>query len=156
MEKDLQTKIVQALETGFNTHLNRSFLYSPFRLFFNLFKKSNPKLMDGARQVIGEDILEIISALDGFDQSIFLVKQSQLTHKGKELLKKCYNIGIRVLKKDLNITLAFRALRDSELRQEIYQHILEQVQEVAFSLIDTQSAIADDAKNNITEDGIDD
>ncbi len=145
MEKNLQTEIVQALETGFNTHLNRSFIYSPFRLFFNLFKKSNPKSVENARQIIREDIFEIISAIDGFDQSLFLVKQNQLTPKGKELLKKCYNIGIRILKKELTVTLAFRALRDYELLQEVYNHILEEVQAAVFGFFDVQPAI--DANN---------
>jgi len=151
MERNLQTDIVQALETGFNTHLNRSFIYSPFRLFFNLFKKSNPKSIDSARQMIGEDVLEIISAIEGFDQSIFLVNQNQLTSKGKELLKRCYNIGIRVLKKDITVSLAFRALRNYELRQEIYRHILEQLQNAVFSLIEVKSEIGAEAQNNIAE-----
>jgi hypothetical protein len=154
MEKNLQTDIVQALETGFNTHLKRSFIYSPFRLFFNLFKKGNPKSVDRARQIIGEDILEILIAIDGFDQSIFLVKQNQLTPKGKELLKKCYNIGIRVLKNDLTTILAFRALRDYELRQETYQHILEQVQDAVFSLIEVKPEVNAATQDNIAEDKV--
>jgi hypothetical protein len=153
-EKNLQAEIVQALEAGFNTHLNRSFVYSPFRLFFNLFTKTNPKSIDNARQIIREDVWEIISAIDGFDQSIFLVRQNQLTPKGKELLKKCYNIGIRVLKQELTVTLAFKALRSYELRQEIYRHILEQLQDAVVILIDKKPAIDTDTTtdtDNITD-----
>ncbi len=146
-EKNLPTEIVQAMEAGFDKHLNRSITYSPFRLFFNLFKKTNPKLMGNVRQTIREDVLEIISAIDGFDQSIFIVKQNQLTPQGKELLKKCYNIGIRVLKKDLTVILAFRALRDYKLRQETYRYVLEQLQDAVLAIIETQPLIGDDATN---------
>jgi hypothetical protein len=141
-EKNLQTEIVKALEAGFNKHLNRSIVYSPFRLFFNLFKKSNPKSIERVRVMIVEDVLEIISALEGFSEAIFLVKQNQFTPKGKELLKKCYNIGIRILKNDLTVMLAFKALRDSELRQEIYQGVLEQVQSAVFGMLEAQPVIA--------------
>lgn len=137
-EKTLQTEIVKALEDGFNKHLNRSIIYSPFRLFFNLFKKSNPKSIEHAKQIIAEDILEIISAIEGFNESIFLVKQNQFTPKGKELLKKCFNIGIRILKTDLTVMLAFRALRDYALRQDIYNNILEQVQNAVFVILEPQ------------------
>jgi hypothetical protein len=142
-EKNLQTEIVQAMEAGFNKHLGRSIIYSPFRLFFALFKKSHPKSVEYARQIIREDVEAIISAIDGFDQSVFIIKQNQFTPKGKELLKKCYNIGIRVLKKDLTVTLAFRALRDYEMRQEIYQHILEQLQDAVFNLIQTTQTLVE-------------
>jgi len=149
-QKNLQTEIVKALEDGFNKHLNRSIIYSPFRLFFNLFKKSNPKSIERAREIIREDVFHIMSEVVGFDESVFLVKQNQFTPKGKELLKKCYNIGIRILKKDLTVMLAFKALRNHELREEIYQDILVQIQNAIFMLLEPQPLI-EEQTNQIEE-----
>ncbi len=144
-EKNLQIEIVKALEDGFNKHLNRSIIYSPFRLFFSLFKKSNPKLMERAREIIRKDVLGVLTEITGFDETVFLVKQNQFTPKGKELLKKCYNIGIRILKKDLTVMLAFRAIRDQQLREEIYNNILVQVQNAVFIILNPQPLIEEEA-----------
>jgi hypothetical protein len=146
--QNLEFKIVQALEDGFNKHLKRSFVYSPFRLFFNLFKKANPKSVEQARQILREDILKIISSIEGFNQAIFLVKQTQLTPKGKEMLKKCYNIGIRILKYELTVTLAFKALRDHNLLQDIYENILKEVQEVVAAMIAPKDLVSEQKIEN--------
>lgn len=134
-ERNLPTEVAHALEAGFNKHLNRSIIFSPFRLFFNLFKKSNPKIMDKVREVIRSDIAQLLGGLENFSEAIFIVKQNQITPAGKEFLTRCYNIGIRLLKKDLTVMMAFKAIRDAELRDQIYGHILEQIQNSAFELL---------------------
>jgi hypothetical protein len=135
IDKELAREAVKAMEAGFYKHLNRSFIYSPFKLFFNLFKKSNQGTIAHAKEVIRQDVQKILQQIDNFEESKFIDDDDKITPIGKKFLQKCYNIGINILKKDLTIGLAFKAIRDHNLRGQIYDNILHSVQNVAERLL---------------------
>ena len=136
-DQKLAAEIARIIEAGINRHLNDSMLYSPFKLFFNLFKKSRPQLINQARSMLKEDISQRFNKIKNFDQNLF-INEDRFLEAGNLLMKKCYNIGIRLLKKDLTIVLAFKALRSQELQWQIYEHILDQTQNVAEEILKTQ------------------
>ena len=55
--------------------------------------------------------------------------------EGDLMIKRCYNIGIKLVKQ-INVKTAFKALKDKNLQQEIYTHILEKVREKAIRTIE--------------------
>ena len=136
MNKDyLSQEIVKMLEAGFNKQLNQSIFYSPLRLFYNLFKKTNPQAIERVKEILREDIGKCLNGIENFDQSFF-IEAGQFSAAGNQLMKKCYNIGIKLLKKDLTVRLAFRAFRNPDLQQKIYYHILERVQICTIKILD--------------------
>jgi hypothetical protein len=126
IEKDLFVEVVRLVEAGMNKFLNRSILYSPFRLFFNLFKRHNPRTMDSIREMVRNDVEQVLGNIENFNQVIF-VASNGWTMSGKDFLRSCYNIGINILRKKVTMMMAFKAFRDYELRNEIYNYILEEV-----------------------------
>ncbi|MFZ8864396.1 MAG: hypothetical protein ACO2XZ_00800 [Rickettsiales bacterium] len=123
-DRNFNAEIVTAIEAGINKYLANSFKYSPFRLALNLFKNANPKLIYQIREVVQNDINHFMMNISGYDPTIF-VAEGALTAKGKQMLKICYNIGIHLLRDQLNVKLAFKALYNHNVRLQIYDYILE-------------------------------
>jgi len=129
-ERELSFEIVKAMETGVNRYLNKSIIYSPFRLFYNLFKKANLNLIEQARNMVREDVRRQLDSIENFNDKTF-IEGSTIKPKGMKLLQICYNIGIRLLKEKLTVMTAFKVMRNHELRDEIYNYILNEVKEAA-------------------------
>ena len=127
MQRDFATEIVIAMERGVDKYLAASIKYAPFRIFYNLFKKANPILMDQIRGAVRNDVYNVITAIPGFSFEVFLV-DDELQPKGKQLLQICYNIGIHILKKQLNVRMAFKVVTNSHVRNQIYSYILNVVE----------------------------
>lgn len=134
-QKNLATEIVRIVEAGIDRHLNRSIVYSPFRLFYNLFKKNNPQTMNRVRTMVSDDIGECLNDIKNFDANIF-ISNDQITPPGTELLRICYNIGINLMKKELTVVMAFKALRSIEVREKVYNYVLEQIINNVTRLVD--------------------
>jgi len=133
-ERDFPTEIVKAIETGINKHLDSSFKYSPFKLAFNLFKRSNPRLMDQVRGMVRNDIQVTIAQIQGYNPEVFM-SGGILTIKGKQMLKISYNIGIHLMRNQLNVLMAFKALTNSAVRNQIYTYILQVTQRSVSSVL---------------------
>jgi hypothetical protein len=125
-DKDLFIEIVKAIEAGVNKHLGNSMLYSPFKVFFNLFKRANPNLMNNIRGRVRNDIYNRLTHISGFNTEVFLI-DNNLTDKGHNLLKICYNLGIHFLKKELTVVSAFKVVTNHHFRSHMYNHILDLV-----------------------------
>ena len=124
---NLSAQATKLLESGATKHLNRSFVYSPLRYFFNRFKRNNPKTIEQARQIVKQDIQQIFNQTPNFNENLFL--QSEVpTKTGKEFLTRIYNIGINLLKKDLTVRKAFKILTNSTFRSQTYNQILKSIQ----------------------------
>ena len=136
-EKDLFSEATRLLEAGINKHLNKSIVYSPLRLFYNMFKKRNPQLMSNIRESVCNDIEQCLISIENFNQNIF-VAPSSWSPQGKDFLRACYNIGIDVLRKKLTVMLAFRVMKDASLRDKIYNDILSDVQEAAINALNVK------------------
>lgn len=121
----LSSQLATIIEAGVERQLNSSIKYSPFRLFYSLFKKKNPQTIQNIRNMLMRDIEQIISGIDNFNAQVF-VKNEALNDAGMLLRKRSYNIGIRIVKK-LSVKMAFRAVRDPDLQNKIYNYILKQV-----------------------------
>lgn len=130
----LTTKLASITEAGIERQLNQSIFYSPFRLFYRLFKKKNPQLIQQIRELLANDIQNELLSLENWDQEIFIKKGGHLSAEGNLLIKRCYNIGIRLVKK-LSVKMAFRALRDRSLQQELYGYILDQTKEKTITIL---------------------
>lgn len=122
----LSQEITKLIEAGINKHIKSSFLYSPFRIALDLFKKSNPNTMRQVRSYVAQDIENILQNIEHYNEEIFLY-EGGFSSKGQEVRKLAYNIGIRLMKNHINTRIAFKALRNNEVRQEIYSYILENV-----------------------------
>ena len=133
---NLPSEITRLIELGINTHINRTFFYSPLKLMLNLFKKRNTNLVEQVRQNVSNDISILLSKIDGFENEIFF-NHGAITQPGKQLLKTSYNIGIKLMKYKLNLRLSFMALRDKKLQQEIYNYILEEIKKAASNHINS-------------------
>ncbi|MES2676686.1 MAG: hypothetical protein V4612_00015 [Pseudomonadota bacterium] len=133
-EQNLSAEIVRLLEAGINKHLNRSFIYSPLKLFYNLFKKNNPQTIASIREMVRDDVEKCLSEIDNFKQEIF-VAANGWTMPGKDFLRACYNIGINLLRKKLTVMTAFKAFRDSAVRDNIYNDLLEEVRSAAIKVM---------------------
>ena len=123
-DKDLFIEIVKAVEAGVNKHLDNSIVYSPFKIFLNLFKRANPNLMNNIRGKVRNDIYDRLTYISGFNAEVFLV-DNNLTDKGRNLLKICYNLGIYFLKKELTVVSAFKMVSNKHFRSHMYNHILD-------------------------------
>lgn len=142
VKKDLYVEIVRALEAGVDKQLNRSFLYSPFRLFYNIFKKNNPQTMDYARQSVRHDVEHILEEIPNFNSELF-IKDGKITKIGRQILQKSYSIGIHILKKKLTVVSAFKALRDNQFRTQIYNYMLSCIKNAAIFIIKNNPQIED-------------
>ncbi len=131
----LPIELVRIIEAGIERQLNCSIIYSPFKLFYFLFKRANLGLYQRIREVLAEDIEKSLLGIAGFSQEIFIQNQ-ELTTKGNLLMKRSYNIGIRLIKNQLGVKKAFRVLKDPELQQEVYNYILDKVVAGAVELVD--------------------
>ncbi len=129
-EKNLSAEVTRLIEAGINKHLNRSIIYSPLRLFYNLFKKNNPQTIASIRELVREDIEKCLNDTANFKQEIF-VASNGWTMPGKDFLRSCYNIGIDLLRTKLTVMVAFKAFRNTEVRDGIYNDILEDVRNAA-------------------------
>lgn len=125
----LSSELVRMLEKGIEKQLSRSIFYSPFRLFYRLFKRNNPQLIQRVKDSMARDIAEVLSNIEHFNPKIFMEMESP-TDEGRILMKRAYNIGIRVVK-SLSVKLAFKAFQDQSLQQEIYNYILTQTRDRA-------------------------
>jgi hypothetical protein len=133
-QRELPSEIVKAIEIAINRCLDRSIVYSPFRLFYNLFKKSNPKLMEHTRKLVARDILEYLNTIDNFTPEIF-ISENTIHPIGKILLQYCYNIGVVLMKKKLTVILAFKVLRNAALRDETYSYVLNEVRKATIMVM---------------------
>ena len=114
----LSSEIAKIIESGIEKQLRQSIKYSPFRLFYSLFKKKNPQTIQRIRNMLANDIQATLSDIEKFNVGIF-AKNNSINNTGRVLIKNSYNVGIRLVKK-LNVKMAFRALRDESLQQKIY------------------------------------
>lgn len=126
-------ELARIIEAGVDRQLNQSIFYSPFRLFYGLFKKRNVHLMNRVREMLLKDIKSNLTRIEGWDQEIF-VTNGEFSFEGKLLIKRSYNVGIRVVKR-LSVKRAFRAFRDRSLQQNIYNYILNQVSQKAEAIL---------------------
>ena len=122
--RDFGADIVKAIEAGINKHLAKSIKYSPFRLAFNLFKNANPKLMYQIREMVKNDLNNSFVNIAEYDATIF-ISGTDFTAKGKQILNIAYNIGIHLLRDQLNVKLAFKALYNNNVRLQIYDYVLD-------------------------------
>ncbi len=129
-EKNLSAEVVRLLEAGINKHLNQSIIYSPLKLFYNLFKKNNPQMIDGIREMVRDDVENCLNKIENFNQELF-VSPSGWTMAGKDFLRSCYNIGINILRKKLTVMMAFKIFRNPEMRNELYNYVLDEVSKAA-------------------------
>ncbi len=132
--KTLSTEIVKALEAGINKQLSRSISYSAFRLFYNLFKRNNPVTIRTAREIAREDIHNSLAQIPNFDFKMF-INDGKINDLGKKLLQKNYNVGINLMKKELNTMSAFKVIINSDFRMQIYNLVLLSVQQSAIVLM---------------------
>ena len=130
----LSSEIAKIIESGIEKQLSQSIKYSPFRLFYSLFKKKNPQTIQRIRNMLANDIQESLSSIEGFDATIF-TKNNTMNDTGRLLRKRSYNIGIRLVKK-LNVKMAFRALKDNSLQQKLYNYVLKQTKAKAVEILD--------------------
>ncbi len=121
--KDFPTEIVTAIESGINDYLGRSFLYSPFKLAFGLFKKANPKMMNRVRELVRNDVEQILLQIPRYSPELF-VRHNELTPDGEQGYKISFNLGVHLMKNKLNLSLAFKVLRDIETRGQVYDYVL--------------------------------
>ncbi len=138
MQRDIPQEIVKAFEAGIDNYLARSIKYSPFRLFYNMFKRSNPQLVSQVREMFRNDILEKLLEIPDFNPGAF-VQGEELTIKGKKLLQICYNIGIHLLKKRLNVVTAFRVIQNADFRHQIYTYVLQTVKRTTSQVLHTHN-----------------
>ncbi len=122
----LSSELAKIIEAGIERELNQSVFYSPFRLFYRLFKKANPSLIQRVREILADDIQGTLINAEGWNKEVF-INEKYLSDAGDLLIKKCYNIGIRLVKNRLSVKLAFKVMINRNLQQEIYNYILNQV-----------------------------
>jgi hypothetical protein len=132
--REITKEIVVALEKGVDKHLSKSLKYSPFRLFFNMFRKSNPNLMTQVREYVRQDIEHLFMTIKGYNPVIF-IHNNNITPEGKQMLKTSYNLGIYILKKKLTVVTAFKAVTNPKVRDDIYHFILEALIKSATKII---------------------
>lgn len=124
--RDYSLEIVKAMESGVHKHLDNSIPYTPFKLFYAIFRAANPKIMNNVKGVVRNDIYNKLMSIPGFDFAVF-INGSEFTLKGKQLLKISFNIGIHLLKKDLNVVSAFKMVTNAQFRNHIYAYVLDLV-----------------------------
>ena len=84
--KNVSLEVRKAVEAGVNNYLDKSIKHAPFKLFYNMFKTKNPKLINEIREFIQYDIQNVIGQVDNFDIDI-LYADGSLTKEGKKFLR---------------------------------------------------------------------
>lgn len=135
VKTDLATEVTRLLEAGVTKHLNSSIFYSPLRYFYNRFKKNNPQIIYNARNIVRQDIAQVLQKVPDFHQGYFILN-GEATDTGKSFLKRVFNIGINLLKKRLTIMQAFKVLTNSDFRMQVYGLILKSVEKSAADHVD--------------------
>jgi hypothetical protein len=128
-DKDLAFEMVKALEAGMMRHVNNSFVYSPFKLFYKIFTRANPNLMNEVREYVRNDIFDEIYSIPDFNLKQFIYN-GRITPKGKKLLRVCFNFGVHLFKKELSVREAFRLVKNHDFRMNVYHHVLDVVRRV--------------------------
>ncbi len=121
---------VRWLEAGVNKHLDRSFRYKPLRYFYRKFQRNNPQTIANARDIVAQDIAQILSQVMGYNEAAFAV-DGNATEAGKLFFKRVYNIGINLLKKRLTVMQSFKVITNATFRMQVYDFILKSVQKAA-------------------------
>lgn len=121
----LSSELTKMLEDGLERQMNSSIKFSPFKLFYNLFKKKNPQTIQRVKNMLTADIEASLREIENFDASAF-VKDGEFSNSGKLLRRKAYNIGVKLVKK-LGVKMAFRVVRDPALQNRLYNFILGQI-----------------------------
>ena len=80
--------------------------------------------MNNIRGKVRNDIHDRLTHISGFNVEVFLT-ENNLTDKGNNLLKICYNLGIYFLKKELTVVSAFKVVTNSHFRSHMYNHMLD-------------------------------
>ena len=122
IKQSFAKELINLVEAGINKHLKSSIKYSPLKIAFGLFKKSNPNTVQQVRAAIIEDCEEMLRNITDYSEKEFLYN-GEFTKKGQMARKIAYNIGINLLKKELNVRTAFKATRNQEVRERIYSYI---------------------------------
>lgn len=130
IQNNVPVETVRLLEAGVNKHLNKSFRYKPLRYFYRKFQRNNPQTVANARDIVAQDIAEILSQMMGYNEAAFVV-YGNATEAGKLFFKRVYNIGINLLKKRLTVMQAFRVISNPNFRMQVYDFILKSVQKAA-------------------------
>jgi hypothetical protein len=128
--RDFSLEIVREIEIGINQFLAKSIKYSPFSLFFKLFKKSYPKLINDIRYYIAQDIEYIIKDNDNFNMNDISNKDYDLSLKGEELLESYKKLGSDIFKKHLSVKKSFKLISNLDFRQKFYTFFLNEVNKI--------------------------
>tara|TARA_A100001015_G_C14959799_1_gene700347 strand:+ start:972 stop:1403 length:432 start_codon:yes stop_codon:yes gene_type:complete len=137
-EKEIQLgeEMVKAIEAGLDKHLKGSIKYAPFKLFLKMFREKNPELVSNIRIAVAGDIINVVGGVKDFSKTMF-IKDNQLSPLGHELLKKCYNIGIYILKKRLTVVMAFRVVTNTRIRNQLYNFLLNAIEVSTYKIIES-------------------
>jgi len=119
-------EVVKAVEAGIFKQINGRIVYSPLKLLIKLLIKANPDLMEQIRMRVASDLEFKFSEIANYQLEFFL-KDGALTEHGKKALQISYNIGIFLMKDKLTVKIAFKILKDPDLREEYYSFLLNSV-----------------------------
>ncbi|MDA7705367.1 hypothetical protein N8772_02695 [Rickettsiales bacterium] len=128
--RDFSLEIVREIEIGINNFLKKSIIYSPFSLFFKLFKKSYPQLIHDIRHYISQDIEHIIKNHENFNMDDISDRNYDLSIKGERLLASFEKLGSDIFKKHLSVRKSFNLISKSEFRHEFYEILLSEVKTI--------------------------
>ena len=128
--RDFSLEIVREIEIGFNNFLKKSIRYSPFALFYKLFKKSYPQLINDVRHYIAQDIETILKESENFEINNITNDNYDLSIKGEKLLEEFQIFGLNILKKYLTVRKAFKLISDPEVRSEFYELFLIDIKKI--------------------------
>tara|TARA_Y100000389_G_scaffold32720_2_gene27856 strand:- start:5246 stop:5659 length:414 start_codon:yes stop_codon:yes gene_type:complete len=125
--KDFSLEVTREIEIGINNFLKKSIKYTPFKLFYTLFKKSYPKLINEIRHYVAGDIENILTNYEDFHIDDLSNNDYDLSQKG-ELLLECYeNLGKELFERHLTVKKAFNLISKPNFRHEFYNVFLEEV-----------------------------
>jgi len=137
--KDFSLEIVREIEIGINNFLKKSIKYSPFTLFYKLFKKSYPKTIHDIRHYVANDIEDILRNYENFDMDELSNETYDLSPNGEFILE-CYEkFGKEIFEKHLTVKKAFNLISKAEFRQEFYDLFLNDIKKILDDNINTNS-----------------
>lgn len=122
-------EITREIEVGINNFLAKSIKYSPFKIFYNLFKKGNTKLMDDIRHYVAKDILHILENSHDFNIDDCSNNDYYLLPYGEELLKSYEELGKDIFRKYIGVKDSFKLVSNKKFRVNFYHLFLNQVKE---------------------------
>lgn len=128
--RDFSLEVVREIEIGFNNFLKKSIRYSAFALFYKLFKKSYPQLINDVRYYIAQDIETILKESENFEINNITNDNYDLSIKGEKLLEEFQIFGFNILKKYLTVRKAFKLISDPEVRSEFYELFLIDIKKI--------------------------